>query len=298
MAFGVGVLVVLVACSSTSTDAAAPLPEHLVDHPAFAGSAFPISVGHGGAKQLCPENTLECYQMALDAGASALEADLQVLADGTLLMFHDDNALEQTGTDLELRLATLNEVRGLDMGFAFSPDDGVTFPYRSMGISPSTLSEFLAAFPGVPVLLDVKPESAEMEEALVRFVEDELTDADRERLYIKSNDAMTPDRLRALEPPPRVALSGNERTQLVVALLTDEVPALDDVGPSWVDLNPNDVPQFDTVIGLVSAWTRAEGHVLTASTINDPDQMQTLLDAGDVDGLVTDRPDLQATLTP
>ena len=292
-----GAALAAAACTPSAGSESEATPAHLSEHPAFEGVAFPIAVGHAGAKLLCPENTLECYQMALDAGAGALEADLQVLGDGTLVMFHDDNAFAQTGVDVELRSATVGEMRDLDLGYGFSPDGGRTHPYREMGIVVATLDEFLGAFPDVPVLLDVKAESPEMAEALIAFARDWLLEEDRQRLYIKSNDPRLAQGLRALDPAPRVALSRAERVALVLALLAGEEPTIPDAGPTWVDLD-TDIQGFDHVIDLVGTWARLEGHLLTASTVNDPGEMVVLLDAGDVDGLVTDRPDLQTMLEP
>ncbi len=50
---------------------------------------LPIMV-HRGAWHLAPENTLEAYGAAMDAGADGLEIDIRRSADGILYLFHDD----------------------------------------------------------------------------------------------------------------------------------------------------------------------------------------------------------------
>ena len=288
---------VTVSCADDSDATDTPSPEHLEQHSALARLSFPLVVGHGGTKHLCAENTLSCYQMALDFGANALEADLQVLGDGTLVMFHDDNTLAQTGVAADLRSLDLAAMRELDMGHAFTPDDGRTFPFRGAGLTVATLEEFLGAFPDVPVLLDVKPEIPEMADALIAFASNRLTPDDRARVYIKSNDPSVATALRAIVPRPLVALSTRERVDLVIALsVGDPVPLSADLAPSWLDLNPNDVPGFEALIVELGAWARAQGHVFTASTIDDPSEMEALLSTGALDGLVTNRPDLQSAI--
>ena len=269
----------------TSGDAGS---SHGVDpsaHPAFASVDLPAIVGHGGAKRLCSENTLPCFQLAIDLGAQAMEADLQVLGDGTLVMFHDDNAAEQTGTDRLLLDMTLADLGALDAGWGFTPDDGATFPERGQGLVVPTFREFLDAFPALPVLLDVKPESAEMAAALRKYVTDEQTAAEAERVYIKTNDPGLADELRALAPAAKIAFSSGERVQLFVA-----PDSVEHIPPSWIDLNP---PQ---ITSDVRDWARQRDHVFTASTVDETADMQALLDADLVDGIVTNRPDRLAEL--
>ncbi|MDJ0786064.1 MAG: glycerophosphodiester phosphodiesterase family protein, partial [Myxococcota bacterium] len=137
-------------------------PEPFAVQPALADLTSPVVVGHRGALDLCPQNTLPCYELALQLGAAALEADLQVLGDGTLVMLHDENTDSVSGVDLEIADIDLATLQALDAGFEFTPDGGRTHPYRDQGLRVLTLAEFLEALPDVPVLLDVKPETPEM----------------------------------------------------------------------------------------------------------------------------------------
>lgn len=91
---------------------------------------LPLIAGHRGSSVLCAGNTLECYALALEEGARALEADLQVPGDGSLVMFHDDNALAVTGEDHDLLDIDRASLEVLDAGWGFTPDDGETFPLR------------------------------------------------------------------------------------------------------------------------------------------------------------------------
>lgn len=272
------------------------LPRHFLAHPAFERARYPLVVGHGGAKHLCAENTLPCYRLALRRGADALEADLQLLGDGTLVMFDAPRTADQTGVDRALAGIDLATARTLDLGWGFTPDGGATHPSRGRGIHISTLREFLDAFPSTPVLLDVKPESDAMARALLDFVRRELSDEERERVYIETDDQALADRLRALDAPPRVALTSGERAELLVLVLLGSItPDLDRLPPGWIDLDA-EVPVFDATLALVAAWAREHGHVLTVGTVNDETTMRHVLADTLADGQVTDRPDLLAPL--
>ena len=43
---------------------------------------------HRGASAYAPENTLEAFQLALDMGADGIELDIQLSADGELMVLH------------------------------------------------------------------------------------------------------------------------------------------------------------------------------------------------------------------
>ncbi|NKB92759.1 MAG: hypothetical protein GKR85_10920, partial [Candidatus Nanopelagicales bacterium] len=49
----------------------------------------PEVVAHRGSSQLEPEHTLAAYLRAIDDGADALECDVRLTSDGTLVCVHD-----------------------------------------------------------------------------------------------------------------------------------------------------------------------------------------------------------------
>ncbi len=50
---------------------------------------FPIGFAHRGAKAHSSDNTIESFMLALDMGATALESDVWITADGHVVMDHD-----------------------------------------------------------------------------------------------------------------------------------------------------------------------------------------------------------------
>lgn len=54
-------------------------------------------MAHRGASDLCPENTLEAFELALEHGADLLETDLWLAADGELVCHHDATLRRTTG---------------------------------------------------------------------------------------------------------------------------------------------------------------------------------------------------------
>ena len=57
----------------------------------------PVVVAHRGDSHGAPENTLAAYRLAIQQGATAAETDVQLTADGTIVLMHDDT-IDRTTT--------------------------------------------------------------------------------------------------------------------------------------------------------------------------------------------------------
>src|SRR5215210_2384008 len=131
---------------------------------------WPVNLAHRGASSLAPENTIEAFRLALEAGAGGLELDVHMTRDGHIVVIHDatvDRTTSGTGAVSEL---TIDELRGLDAGFDFSPDGGSTRPYRGRESRVPTLEEVLREFPGVAVNIDIKAGSSDIEAAVLEVL--------------------------------------------------------------------------------------------------------------------------------
>ena len=81
----------------------------------MAGSDF-LRIGHRGASAECPENTLASFARAVELGVGMIECDLQLTADGHVVVFHDwtlERTTNGSGVVCELPLAA---IRRLDAG--------------------------------------------------------------------------------------------------------------------------------------------------------------------------------------
>lgn len=106
---------------------------------------------HRGASARAPENTLAAFEKALADGANALELDVHRTADGHFVVAHDPDGARVAGCDERIAQVTLENVRRWSL-------DGESMP---------TLREFLNAFPGVPVSIDLKPDDPSAVEPLL-----------------------------------------------------------------------------------------------------------------------------------
>jgi len=86
-----------------------------------------LNIGHRGAPEAAPENTLPSFLKALELGANGIELDVTLSKDGAIVVFH--NYLLHKTTDGRGLLAnyTLRELQSLDAGSFFSADYANTY---------------------------------------------------------------------------------------------------------------------------------------------------------------------------
>jgi glycerophosphoryl diester phosphodiesterase len=117
-------------------------------------SPTPLVIAHRGDSAHRPENTLASFASALEVGAALVELDVQLTADGHVVVLHDPTLDRTTTGRGEVRRMTLAEVRAVSAGY---PEH---FGSAYAGERVPTLSEVLALLHGrARVLLEVKTES-------------------------------------------------------------------------------------------------------------------------------------------
>lgn len=118
-------------------------------------------IGHRGNRAHAPENTLESLRQAVAVGVDAVEFDLRVSRDGTLVVIHDETLDRTTDGSGPIALSTLAELKDLDAGARFTPDGGHTFPWRGRGIGVSTFDEVVESLPReLPFIIELKTPAA------------------------------------------------------------------------------------------------------------------------------------------
>lgn len=80
----------------------------------------PILLGHRGAKNYAPENTLAAFTLALEQGADGVELDAKLSADGVVVVHHDAMLDRTTDGKGPLARHTFAQLRELDAGSFFS----------------------------------------------------------------------------------------------------------------------------------------------------------------------------------
>ncbi|MGQ0649406.1 MAG: glycerophosphodiester phosphodiesterase family protein [Gemmatimonadaceae bacterium] len=216
-------------------------------------------LGHRGNRAHSPENTLFSMREAVALGVHGLEFDVRLSRDGELIVMHDprvDRTTDGTGAIAEL---TWEQIRHLDAGARFSVDHA-TFPHRGRGIGVPRLIDVLEAFPGLPLIIEIKvPEAA----AAVRrlLLEHEATSHCTVAAF--RHDTMRPF---ADSPIPRCASTIETTRMYLPALFGRRYRAL----PFQAMSLPPRHHGIPVPLGALAAAAAPTGVPVTAWTINEP----------------------------
>jgi glycerophosphoryl diester phosphodiesterase len=237
-------------------------------HPYLEG-AHPIAFAHQGGASEFPENTLPAFANAYHLGYRYMETDVHASSDGVLFAFHDPDVQRTCGQPGTIRNMTAGEIAAL----------------RVQGREPiPRLDELLATWPDAKFNIDCKSDHAlpyllarldrgdMFDRVCIGSFSDARLDAVRERYGAKVCTSMGPRDVAKvrlgtwLRRSPRF---GTDAPPLAAQVPVRQGP-LPIVTPSFV------------------AGAHEAGLHVHVWTIDDPQEMQRLLDLG-VDGIMTDR---------
>jgi len=136
----------------------------------FFSSARPHVFAHRGGRALGPENTIAAFDLGLAAGADGLELDVHLSSDGVVVVCHDDTLDRTTGASGAVGALTAAELAKVDAGCRFRDGQGA-YPFRERGVGIPALHEVLHRYPGIPVIVEMKVDSAAMGRAVAAEVE-------------------------------------------------------------------------------------------------------------------------------
>ena len=162
-----------------------------------------------------------------------------------------------------------------------------TFPYRGKGLKIAALEEALTALPDRRFQIEIKG-NAELAEAVVAVV---LKVGAVDRVLLASANADSVDAVRRLAPTAPLCYSIQGATRLLSQLRNGQWPKYQPAAD--VLTMPPSMLQTLSITPEELKTIRTKGIFLQYFTINKPEEMQRLLQAG-ADSIITDRPDLLA----
>jgi glycerophosphoryl diester phosphodiesterase len=245
----------------------------------------PLVFAHRGGGGLYPENTLEAFKYSAAMGVDVLELDVHSTSDGALVVMHDSQVDRTTNGSGRVAAMTLAELKKLDAGFHFTPDDGKTFPFRGKGVTIPTLQEIFDALPAKTFNIEPKQVEPSVTKPLCEILRTrKMTD----KVIVGSFRQTAIDEFRAACAEVATAATPAEVRDFL---------ALYKVGLGASYSPPMQVLQIPERLG--SLQIVSEDFIGTARrlnlkvhvwTINDPVDMQRLIEMK-VDGIMTDYPD-------
>lgn len=258
-------------------------------HPYFDVDT-PTVIGHRGTAGTHPENTLEGFAAALEAGAQILESDVHVSRDGVPILLHDPDLGRVTNGAGGAAELDWSEIASLDAGHRFdgaedeTPADPAAF--RGRGFAIPSLEQAFERFPNARFNLEVKCHDAAAIQATLDLVA-RYDRADR-TLLAAGEDAIMRD-LRAAVADHAVAPAMGASLGEIVASISSalgrgEMPA----GVMALQI-PAEFGGAPLATPELVEHAHAHGVAVHVWTINALAEIERLLDLG-VDGIVTDHP--------
>lgn len=260
------------------------------DHPYYANAERPLVIAHQGGDGLWPGDTFFAFQNAADLGADVLEMDVHITADGVLVLMHDETVDRTTDGTGEIESMTLDEIKRLDAGYDWSPDDGATFPFRGQGITVPTMEEVFAAFPNHRMTVEIKKTNASISKPICELIRKYKM---QDKVLVASFYDERLEEFRA--ECPEVATSSAEDETRNFVLLTKAFLG------GWYspEFHSLQVPEESGGIAIMTEGfiraARERNLAVEPWTINDEETMRRFIEWG-VDGIITDRPDIMLNI--
>lgn len=257
--------------------------------------AAPLVVAHRGSNEFEPEHSLAAYLRAVGEGADAIECDVRLTADGTLVCVHDRD-IERTsngvGSVSAMRLKDLLRFDFSDSTSTWQAAASVVDARRSLLTLRVLIATMLDASPSLSFSIETKHPTrygGYVERALV----DDLhyfglvpaADA-AARVRVMSFSSMAMRRMSALAPT------------LPTVFLMDRIPARRRDGslPGQARIAGISIAALERDPAYVGA-VHARGGQVHVWTVNEVHQVEQCLALG-VDAIISDRPGMVRDLLP
>ncbi|MGN6696773.1 MAG: glycerophosphodiester phosphodiesterase [Thermomicrobiales bacterium] len=221
-----------------------------------------LRTAHRGLPYVAPGNTTSAIAAAADLGVDVIEIDLHATADGRLVLWHDEE-IPAPGQAVTIATATLHKLRQLDLG---------------QGERIIELADAMAiARDRAALMIDLKANG------LARPIAETARRLDFAPLIVCGHFWGSMRWLR--RHVPEIGIS-----------FTLDRPWRRRIGQALIDRSADAVTVNRRMIdrALISHYHN-RGIAVLAWTVDDPAEMQRLLDLG-VDGLTSNRPDLFPTI--
>jgi glycerophosphoryl diester phosphodiesterase len=233
---------------------------------------LPRVIGHRGAAAHAPENTLAGLRRAAEMGATWVEFDVMLSADGVALLHHDHDLKRTAGRPEAIAALSYAQLHDLDVGAWFAP--------AYAGEAPPSLEAAIALLGelGLGANVEIKPaegrerETAQATVAVLRRCWP--ASLPTPLLSSFSRDALAAAAAAAPELPRGLLQEGLSGDGLACAAAL-----------GCVSVNLDQAELSEATVAAV----RAAGYRLLSYTVNEPETARRLRRWG-VDSLITDRP--------
>jgi glycerophosphoryl diester phosphodiesterase len=252
----------------------------------------PGVIAHRGASAIAPENTLLAFRRAAEAGAWMIETDAHLAQSGQVVLIHDAELARTTDCAGLVSDLTIDDLACCDAGFWFSTANEPGYPFRGQGLTIPTLAETFALLdvisPALRVNVELKAPSSSDDAARIHQLADAVVDevialGVVERTLVSSFNMAAIDRVKVRDRTIRTAFLCGASANLRAATALSVAHGHDALHPHHSLLGTTAAAR--DVVQVI----RQEGLEVNVWTVNEPERMRDLAQAG-VDGIISDDP--------
>ncbi|WP_234042037.1 glycerophosphodiester phosphodiesterase family protein [Persicirhabdus sediminis] len=225
---------------------------------------------HRGSSIDAPENTLSALQLAIDHGADFCEIDVQITADGELVITHDTDLKRITGENLQVADLTREKRLQLDAGAWFSSE--------FKGEPLATLDDFIQ-LAGDDIQLNIELKFGPDRDGLIQGVGQLLRHTDFTKKCV----------ITSLDQHGLLAMKAAFPELICGLIVTQAIGNITETPVDFLSLNAGQVDR-STI-----EFAQAAGKQIHVWTVNQSVQMHRMIDLG-VDNIITDAPDILVAL--
>jgi len=234
---------------------------------------IPLIFAHRGFSSIAPENTLAAFQKAVEIDADGIELDVQLSADGEIMVIHDTKLERTTNGIGKVSNHPLSSLKALDAGSWFSNE------YKDVSIP--TLGEVFSLIPKemlINVELKSDPDQVKtLPEKVVSLIKE---NKNQQQILISS---FNHEMLREIQKHLSGIMIGLLAQPSLLGFKTRNISSKqiqhDALHPYFRDVNS----------GLIKRYNN-KGRRIHTYTVNKEEQMRKLFKMG-VHGIFTDHPD-------
>jgi len=240
----------------------------------------PLIFGHRGACAQAPENTLESFQLAVDAGVDVLELDVHLSRDGELVVIHDATVDRTTNGHGAVSSLTLCELDRLDAGYGYARDG--EHPWRGRRVKVSRLADVLEAFPSVGFNVELKQHRPSLVPPALTL----LDRIDPTRLVIAAEDHRTMAEIERFGPRAPLGMSREQVVRALLGAYSSGVPTRFRGRALQIPPTHHGLP---VASALLIRRAHAAGLEVHLWTLDEPDEARKWVALG-ADGIMSDAP--------
>ncbi len=232
----------------------------------------PMLIGHRGMPSRGPENSVESSQLAIDAGADAVECDIRLSLDDKIVVMHDPTTTRTTGTTLTVSSALYDDITALEMINNF-PELGTVYV--------PGLEDYFIQFQDQDMMLIIEIKDTDL--LIVDKLSDLLDDYPnmRDNIIVISFDPNQMYRMKAVLPDiPLAYLNGSFSAGSVEQSIENHIKL-------YVPMGAISNVNYDALWDDYLLAFHHRGISTTTWTVNDTTKLQNYY-IGDIRGITTD----------